>query len=824
MEVKIQKIVLPLLLCLSLSAFAQGGSAPADSMVRLISAQSVQLIEKDGLTLRKALEATFLHNGTYLISDEAVWNVDTKMINATGNVRVIQDETILTSDALDYDIDASLAMFRGSLVQLQDRDRNTLRTNYLDYNTKDSTAVFSRGGSFRDKDGQIIESIDGTYNSEKKLFDFKGEVNMFTDSVFIRTARIEYSTPTSRAVFPEKVDFWKDGYMLSSNRGVYTRQDETFFFYDGVHALSERQESWSDSLYYYRNPNNILLLGEAQLQDTTRHIAALADYIFYEDSLSRVTMEKRAAVVLETREESKTDTLYFGADSFEYTARRMCDISDAEKNTAKSRLDELFTDPVGEYRTKAAKEAAEAAAKAAEDNPNIPKGPARGPSRKSDKPGKGPEAAIPAAPAADAIPAPAVADSVVAPADSLKAAADTLVVPDTTRVGFLLARGSVKGFRQDIQIACDSMRYCDLDSIARFYIDPVIWNEGNRQYSSDSLFILVRESRMDRASLMSNAFILTQEDSLLFDQIKGTEVMAYFDTTSRLRRFDALGGASTIFFLREHDALATVNKVETKMMSGTFVEGQIDRVYYFDAPKNDAYPVVQLPRSEQRLKGFNWQPERRPASKDDITTLTLRPSERSAYEAHPRATFHITDKYFPGYIASVYRSIEVRDSLARIPKPAKTEDSLQRREFAKDSLMVASDSLGAAVDSLAAKDSLSAVSDSLKVASDSLGVSAPDSLAAPLTKKQILEKQRAEKRAAREAREKARLEKKEARWAELDARDAARAEAKKAKALERKRARTLRLLKAKQKQDAADAAKLKKYIEKYEKQRAKKHS
>lgn len=821
MEVKNKKIVLPLLLSLSLPVFAQGGSAPADSMVRLISAQSVQLIEKDGLTLRKALEATFLHNGTYLISDEAVWNVNTKMINASGNVRVIQDETILTSDALDYDIDASLAMFRGSLVQLQDRDRNTLRTNYLDYNTKDSTAVFSRGGSFRDKDGQIIESIDGTYNSEKKLFDFKGEVNMFTDSVFIRTARIEYSAPTSRAVFPEKVDFWKDGYMLSSSRGVYTRQDETFFFYNGVHALSERQESWSDSLYYYRNPNNILLLGEAQLQDTTRHIAALADYIFYEDSLSRVTMKKRAAVVLETREESKTDTLYFGADSFEYTARRMCDISDAEKNTAKARIDELFTDPVGEYRMKAAKEAAEAAAKAAEDNPNIPKGPGRSPAaRKSGKPGKGSEAVASGVPAAADF-VPAVADSVVAPADSLRTAADTLVVPDTTRVGFLLARGSVKGFRQDLQIACDSMRYCDLDSVARFYIDPVIWNEGNRQYSSDSLFILVRENRMDRASLMSNAFILTREDSLLFDQIKGTEVMAYFDTTSRLRRFDALGGASAMFFLREHDALATVNKVETKMMSGTFVEGQIDRVYYFDSPKNDAYPVVQLPRSEQRFKGFNWQPERRPASKNDITTLPLRPSERREYESHPRATFHITDKYFPGYIASVYRSIEIRDSLARIPKPV---DTLGRQQSAKDSLLVVPDTLGAAVDSLAAKDSLTAVSDSLKVAPDSLGVSVPDSLAAPLTKKQILEKQRAEKRAAREAREKARLEKKEARWAELDARDAARAEAKKEKALERKRARTLRLLKAKQKQDAADAAKLKKYIEKYEKQRAKKHS
>ena len=34
--------------------------------------------------------------------------------------------------------------------------------------------------------------------------------------------------------------------------------------------------------------------------------------------------------------------------------------------------------------------------------------------------------------------------------------------------------------------------------------------------------------------------------------------MAYFDTTRTLRRFDALGGATALFFLTENDALATV--------------------------------------------------------------------------------------------------------------------------------------------------------------------------------------------------------------------------------------------------------------------------
>ena len=853
---KSQKII-PFLFAAAVAAIpiSAQNDGRKENMVRLLQGKSVQIItDEEGRTYRKAVDATFLHNDTYLICDTAYWRVDDNIINAKGNVQLMQEGTVLTSETLDYYVDDDLAQFRGGVVQLLDKENNTLRTRFLDYNTADSIAVFFQGASMKDKDGQIIESIDGTYNSKAKLFTFSGDVNMFTDSVFIKTTVLDYHTDTERAVFSAPTDFWKDDNMLSAEKGWYDRGSETFFFTGKVHATSQNQETWSDSLYYYRNLNNVLLLGNAQMQDSTHRTSALAEYIYYEDSLAQVTMRRKAAVAVVTEENEKTDTLYFGADTLIYYTLRMCDIPESEIRNAQTRLSDILTDPVGEYRKKAAEEAAKKAEEAAKRKemeerggavvPGGDKAPARGlgkglgddefneapmvKPKKEEAPADSTALKAPADSAAmkspadsTALKAPADSPLTTAPADSVAAAPEP--PKDTTKVGFAIGLGNVRIFRSDLQVRCDSMRYCDLDSIARFYKDPIIWNEENRQFFSDSLAVLVKESRADRASLMSEAFVVTQEDSLLYDQIKGAEIIAFFDTTSALKRFDALGGATTLFYLEENGKLATVNKVECKMLSGNFKDGKLDRMHYYDQPKNDAYPVVQFPKEDRYFKGFRWNPELRPTGKEDITTLQVRPSERAEYAKKPKAVYKQTDIYFPGYMKGVYASIDARrEAERRAAQRKKHEEQMQKLDsLALSDSLALKDSLALA-DSTAIKDSL-AHSDSLALKdstalSDSLAVAAADSLKnLPKTKQQLREERRQARQKAREARIAAR----EARWAELDRKDAEKAELKRQKELKRKREKTRRALIAQQKQDLKDEQTLQHYIEYYQKKKAK---
>ena len=193
-------------------SLARAQEQQTDSLVRLIEAKSAQLLEINGQSYRKVVgtPARFLHNNTFLLCDTALWNVDTQVLDAYGNVSIIQDGTVLTSDKMLYFIDRDLAQFRGNVVQLQDRDRNTLRTRYLDYNTKDSVAVFMNGGSMRDKDGQIIESRNGTYDSKIQKFTFSSDVNMFTDSIFVKTSNLVYESELNLATFGRGTDAWQD--------------------------------------------------------------------------------------------------------------------------------------------------------------------------------------------------------------------------------------------------------------------------------------------------------------------------------------------------------------------------------------------------------------------------------------------------------------------------------------------------------------------------------------------------------------------------------------------------------------------------------------
>jgi len=394
----------------------------------------------------------------------------------------------------------------------------------------------------------------------------------------------------------------------------------------------------------------------------------------------------------------------------------------------------------------------------------------------------------------------------------------------------------VKIFRKDMQVVCDSLVYSDLDSLARLFNDPVIYQDIVRQYRADSISVVVNDGALEKASLMSNAFITIQEDTSHYDQIKGTEMMAYFDEKGGLRRFDVLGGASALFFLEENGSLATVNKTDSKMLSATFKDGEIQRIYYFESAKNDGYPVVQLAEEERQLKGFSWQPERRPADRNAVTPLSLRPSQRQTYSARPRAEFKQTDIYFPGYISDIYRQIEVRDSL-RVVRERERALAEQRAaaQARLDSLALADSLANAArLDSLAVADSIAAagkaltdslaVSDSLQV-TDSLAVPkvmTPDEMRAAekAAAKEARDKQKAEARAAKEARKKAKQEALEAKWAEADKRDAEKAAAKAAKKLEKERAKKRKALADQARQEERDARTLERYRQKYERRKA----
>ena len=621
------------------------GTGGADSLVRLVQAESAHLIEVDGVALRKVVgPATFLHNNTYLKCDTALWNVNTNIIDAIGNVEILQENTSLTGDRIQYVADDNLAKFRGALVQLFDREGNILKTNYLDYNTKDSIATFFNGASLRSSDNKVIESINGMYYSKENLFTFSDQVQMFADSVFISTTELEYYTQTDVAVFKKMTTGWKDSSMLHANQGRYYRRSNLFELEKDAYIMDPTHELWADRLLYFRNTGDAELYSNVQILDTVQSSIAMADRINYRPSLKRIELMESPVAAMYSVENGNADTLFLAADSIIFYAKRMCDVDPMQIEQAKERLQLSGTDPIAIHDTQR-REAKKAglskegkalggkdAGKEGLKKDGLKEG---GLDREAKNGGLKADSAAP--------------DAVLAEDKAAIPVADTLnatLQRDTTDVNFIDAFHNVKFYRSDIQGKCDSLVFAGIDSMARFYSNPVMWQDGKNQFSADSIQALIKNNSLNKVNLITNAFIIAQEDTAHFNQIKSTEMAAYFKD-NELYRFDALGGVTALFYMMEDSVITLMDREECRMMTVKLKNNEVQRVRSIEDLKQNVYPVYNLPDEEQRLKGFNWRGAERPLTREDVTRRKVKKSMRGEMEMLEMPEYSFTMKYFP---------------------------------------------------------------------------------------------------------------------------------------------------------------------------------
>ncbi len=788
--------LLLLLLAGGFPLLAQQKKAPKDSLFRLIQADRAEQYERFGMQYRLVQgHARFLHNDTYLLCDSASWNVDAKFIEAFGNVQLIQNKTMLKSEEMQYWIDESRAQFRGQIVELIDKDGNTLRTDRLTYNTQDSVAVFEYGGALKDKDGGIIEGRKGTYDGKEGLFSFEERTELFLDSIEVKTQSMRYLSDEGKAYFGRNTYVWRGNGFLRADAGWYDRANQMIHFSDHVFMFDPSYDAWSDMLYYNQATGAVDLYQNAQVLDTVNKSVYLGDHLQYlpaTDSLSQrgLLTGDPAIVYYGENENHVVDTLYARADTFYVYAVPRCDVPKEEVSAAERRLEDMLYDALSAKRTEeaearekdriekmrqvgklppewverakqaeadslaalarldslvtagavdslvAAEKSLRASRTAVDSLINAVLHPViEEPDDKDDTP-DAPQAVRDSSsvvrdstaviPGLTGNPADSTGVSTRNPADS------TAVIPgdstavnrpprDTTPIRYVLAWNNVKMYRSDMQAACDSMVFSELDSIARLYGEPVLWNEVRNQLTADEMQLLMKDGTFSRGSMLTNAWIISKQDSIHYNQIKSTEMLGYF-YDSKLYRFDALGGVSAIFYMADEDVITTVNLKESRSLTAALKDGQAQRLLYMESIKSDAYPVGDVEPEKQRLKGFVWRGDERPVSRETITAREVRTSERKQYEHMQRPLFRETNKYFDNYMndlierrneerrAEAARRQAEKDSLERLAYLAQVEQQAIADSLAavarRDSLIAAGFPLDSAGNPIYALDSL----------------------------------------------------------------------------------------------------------------------
>jgi hypothetical protein len=180
------------------------------------------------------------------------------------------------------------------------------------------------------------------------------------------------------------------------------------------------------------------------------------------------------------------------------------------------------------------------------------------------------------------------------------------------------------------------------DSINTFYHDPVLWSQEN-QMTAEIIKLHTRNQALHKAELINDGFVISMEDSLHFNQIKGRLITGYI-RENELYRIEVDGNAQSIYYPKDGDIMIGINKTESSSITIMLENRQVAGITTRVQPTGNLNPVFLLPLESQQLDGFRWLEEFRPKQKSDIFLIdTTPPPERKT--SYGDYTF---DKILPG--------------------------------------------------------------------------------------------------------------------------------------------------------------------------------
>lgn len=209
--------------------------------------------------------------------------------------------------------------------------------------------------------------------------------------------------------------------------------------------------------------------------------------------------------------------------------------------------------------------------------------------------------------------------------DSLFIHADTLTIEnlpkdttleDTNTYRIIKAYHHVRFFKDDLQGKCDSIAYNFKDSLIYLEKEPVIWS-GVNQIIGTKIRIHIRGDGADRIFIDRDSYLVQQDDSLRYNQVKGNSMIGYLKN-KELYKLDVNKNGETVYFLRDGIDLIGVNKASCENITIHFKESKIQSIVFKSSPSGTLYPPLELSLENTKLNNFVWLNYVRPMNKNDI--------------------------------------------------------------------------------------------------------------------------------------------------------------------------------------------------------------
>ena len=523
----------------------------------------------------------FRKGGMYMYCDSAYFYPETNSIDAFGNVKMEQGDTLFVfSDLLYYNGERQMARLRTNSrrkVRLINREV-TLTTDSLNYDLMTELGYFLDGGEIDDKKNRL-SSIHGQYSPRTKDAEFNDDVLLENneDGYTLETNRLLYNTDTHIAKIVDNTLIKSENDTIYCKKGWYnTNTDEaqlhsrsTIIHADSLNNVTTLE---GDSIIYdkatgisraymFRDRNK-----DAQpmvLTDTANKTILIGGFGLFNDK----TKESFATDYPLLIEHSRPDTIFFRADT----------IRTFTYNYGKKRVEPVLTDSMGQPLDSLSQAMA------------------------------------------------------IAEADSLNKETEYHIAKAYRRARF---------FRNDMQGVADSMTYISRDSMMYLSCRPIIWS-GERQVNGNQINIHFNDTTVDWAELPDFGMMAEAVEEEFYNQMSGKKMKAYLENQT-LRHLYVDGNVQTIFLPMENDS--TYNKLvnaESSYMTIDMADGKMDKLKMWPEVTGTVTPLFMIKKNQYYLPDFNWYEAIRPRREwygdqsrwaDDLGDI---PDELEQYFANP---------------------------------------------------------------------------------------------------------------------------------------------------------------------------------------------
>lgn len=251
----------------------------AQTLVYLEHAETLQFDDEahPGAQLLKG-DVRFRHEDAFMYCDSAYFYEKQNSLDAFGNVRFVQGDTLFGySDLLYYNGDTKFARMRKN-VRLVDKS-TILETDSLNYDRVNDIAWYWTGGQISDS-LNVLTSLWGQYESKLNQALFKTTVHLVNDRFVMDADTLKYNTQTHVAdiLGPTTILYEKETTITTTLGWYNTDNEKSKLLNRSFIEHTDGKTMIGDTIYYDKKIGFGQAWDNMELTDSAQHITLYGNY------------------------------------------------------------------------------------------------------------------------------------------------------------------------------------------------------------------------------------------------------------------------------------------------------------------------------------------------------------------------------------------------------------------------------------------------------------------------------------------------------------------------------------------------------------------